>query len=391
MKHDNRLAIIRPTGYPIARNLYNCQEIGLARGLSLCGVHTDVYVAGIGSKVEFHDIEAVGSGNVRLIEMPFFKIPEIDQAFYPKLRRLLREGTYDIIQVNEESELTSFLVAHFARGLGIPTVVYQGMYKQITGRLRSAFQHCYDRVLLPVFRRNIDMALAKTSRAQKHLKRKGFEKTMVIPVGLDPTPFVASKERAWRNDFCIPDHSPIILYVGIFERRRNVDFMLNLAKRLFDEGITLVMAGAGPEFGRISARVREENLSNVRLVGIVEQQDLPSLYRESSLFLLPSNYEIYGMVVLEAMYFGVPVISTRTAGPEDIIVQGVDGILMAGLDEKEWSGAILNILHQPEKLLCMGQASEEKVRKSLTWEAVARKYVTNVIEPLSFSVRNSTC
>ncbi len=383
MKREIRMAIIRPVGAPISRNFYNSQEIGLARGLSHYGVNVDVYVAGEGVKVKNTLIDSAGSGAVRLLEVPFFKLPEISHAIYPKLKKLLKDGHYDFIQVNEESELTSFLVARFAKRYGIPLVVYQGMYAQITGRLRALFQKCYDRILLPSLQRNINMAITKTTYAQKYLESKGFTNTRVIPVGLDPSPFVNRKERNWRKEYDISDESPIILYVGIFERRRNVDFMLDLANKLAGEGVSLVMAGTGPEHERIKIRVREEKLNNVRLVGSVAQENLPSLYRESSLFLLPSNYEIYGMVVLEAMYFGVPVISTRTAGPEDIIEQSNDGILLGDLEIGEWVSAILNLLQNPEKLKHMGSMAEKKVRKTLTWESIACDYKDYVIKPLN--------
>lgn len=379
MQPDIRMAIIRPIGVPVSQSFYNSQEIGLARGLSGYGVHVDVYVAGKEPQVVTRDIASTGAGTVRLFEVPYVKLPLIDQAIYPKLLRLLAKGNYDVIQVNEENELTSFMVARFARKQGISVVVYQGMYVQLTGRIYAAFQRLYDSMFLPLFRRYVDLALVKTSRAGKHLESKGFKKIKLMPVGLDPTPFSRQSEIRWREKLDIAASSAILLYVGIFERRRNVDFMLDLARQLASDDVVLVMAGSGPEHARIAARVADEGIGNVRLAGSVSQDALPSLYRESSLFLLPSNYEIYGMVVIEAMYFGLPVLSTRTAGPEDIIESGADGILLDDVDVTQWCEAIRGVLHNRNKLETMGTAARRKIEETLLWQHVAKEYCDNVI------------
>jgi len=374
MAYKIRMAIIRPFGSPFSTGFYNSQEIGLARGLSKCNINVDVYAAGAGKQVKCTNIESSGIGKVRLFEVPFRRIPSIDQAFYPKLFALLRQEDYQFIQVNEENELTSFLVVRFAHSRGIPVAIYQGMYQQMIGRIYAAFQRCYDLLLLPSLIKNIDMAFVKTSRAGKHLQNKGFNNITILPVGLDPTPFAQYKERNWRAELRIPKQSKIILYVGIFERRRNVDFMIDLAKKMQGDDIVLVMAGTGPEHSRITERVEKEKTNNVRIAGMVDQQSLPGLYRESSLFLLPSDYEIYGMVVLEAMYFGIPVMSTYTAGPEDIIVDGIDGFLMADLDCNTWAAKIRNALIDTEHLSEMSNNAAHKVSKHLCWDAIATDY-----------------
>ncbi|MDD2898190.1 MAG: glycosyltransferase family 4 protein [Desulfuromonadaceae bacterium] len=380
--NKTKMAIIRPIGIPISQSFYNSQEIGLARGLSKCGISVDVFVAGRGHEVVCQDIGSDGIGSVRLFEVPFYKIPLIDQAYYPKLISLLKDGNYNFIQVNEENEITSFLVANYAKKQNIPVVVYQGMYEQLTGRIYAAYQKFYDTFMLPFFRNNIALALVKTSRAGKHLEKKKFKQIKVLPVGLDATPFTSPKDRNWRTEFDIAEESNILLYVGVFEKRRNVDFMVNLAKSLIDENVTLVMAGLGPEHTRIADRVRDEQISNVRLLGAVSQEGIPSLYKSCDVFLLPSDYEIYGMVVIEAMYFGSPVISTRTAGPEDIIENGSNGVLLGNLDLEEWSKAVLDLLKHKDRLKLMSEAAGNKINNYLLWDVIAKYYSENVVNPL---------
>lgn len=380
---NTKIAIIRPDGTPIVKGFYNSQEIGLARGLSRLGVDVDVFVAGAEPSVCTTDIESNGSGKVRLFETPFFKIPEIDHAIYPKLIPLLEQGQYDLIQVNEEAELNNLRVARFAKKAGIPLIVYQGMYKPISGRIRAAFQKLFDLFLLPYLRKNIKLGVTKTSRAEAYLRTKGFKNTIVLPVGLDVQPFEnPGPQRNWREELSIPEENSIILYVGIFENRRNIHFLLEVAKLLSDEGHTFVLAGDGPIFSEIEARVRNEGIENVKLIGKVKQTELPGLYSDASLFLLASDYEIYGMVVLEAMYFGTPVYSTKTAGPEDIIESGVDGCLFDDLSPQNWAMAIKATTQDKQRLNSMSDLAKVKASSGLTWNAIAEKYQAQVLKPL---------
>lgn len=380
---QTKIAIIRPDGTPIVKGFYNSQEIGLARGLSRLGIDVDVYVAGADTNVCTTDIETTGAGKVRLFETPFFKVPEIDHAIYPKLIPLLEQGQYDLIQVNEEAELNNLRVARFAKRAGIPLIVYQGMYKPISGRIRAAFQKLFDFFLLPYLRKNIKLGVTKTSRAEAYLRTKGFKNTIVLPVGLDVQPFEnPGPQRNWREELAIPAEHSIILYVGIFENRRNIHFILDIAKHLSDGKYTFVLAGDGPIFGEIQARVRDENIENVKLIGKVKQTELPGLYSDASLFLLASNYEIYGMVVLEAMYFGTPVCSTKTAGPEDIIETGVDGLLFDELNPKVWSLEIDRVASNSIALNEMSLKAKNKVGANLTWNAVAVQYKEEVVDQL---------
>ena len=380
MAINYKIAIVRPDGNITSSKFYNSQEIGLARGLALRGISVDVYVAGASNVINTTEINAEGSGSVRMIEMPFFKLPEIDHAIYPMLTAQLKRNHYDLIQVNEENELTSYWVARFAKSNDIPVVVYQGMYRPLTGRIRAAFQSFYDKVLLPSFRKNINLAIAKTTRAQAHLLKKGFKKTLVIPVGLDTEPFNNSEHKHWRQEYKVPTDNKILLYVGIFERRRNIHFLLDIAKNLRHRPITMLLAGDGNITSEINARINTESISNVRLLGKVPQKYLPSLYEEASIFLLASNYEIYGMVVLEAMYFGTPTFSTRTAGPEDIITSGTDGMLFSSMNVDVWCKEIMKVLFVEKNIDEMRLAAKDKVKHTLTWRAIAEKYTSEVIE-----------
>ncbi len=106
----------------------------------------------------------------------------------------------------------------------------------------------------------------------------------------------------------------------------------------------------------------------------LSQSELPSLYRRANLFLLPSEYEIYGMVIIESMYFGTPVISSMTAGACEIIEDGIDGRIVKELDLNKWAIAISELLIQQEKYQELSLNAEKKIKENFLWEKVAECY-----------------
>ena len=364
------IAIVRPDSNPVNLKFYNSQEVGLAKALAKKGVNVDIFMSGFPEKsVKMSKIPS-DCGAITIYEMPCIVIPEISHAIYPDLISFLKKKKYDLIQVNEENELTCFWVARFASRNGINCVLYQGMYKQITGRIRAAFQLIYDTFLLPAFRKNIHLALTKTTRAETHLRGKGFKRIKVLPVGLDVEVFNNQEHVDWRSKYSIRHDARILLYVGIFESRRNVHFLVEIAEKLAQKNYHLIMAGDGPLIEELRNKIASNDINNVTLTGTIPQKNIMSLFSLADLFLLASDYEIYGMVVLEALFAGCPVISTRTAGPEDLIKDGINGMLLDEIDVNLWVDTIKSSI---------GGFDRKKIKlyaeKNLSWDSVADRYI----------------
>ncbi len=369
---DCKLAIVRTLASPIDPKFYNSQELGLGRALLQHGVSTDVYVASDTKKLTETVVEEESEVKLRLIECPFRKLPFVGQAWMPKIAQTLRKNDYDLIHVNESNEIESWRIARLAQERTIPILLYQGMYHSIPGRVQSKFQAIFDRVFLPSLRRNTTLAFGKTQRAAQFLKTRGFDSPGVLPVGLDPAPLSTESSTDWRLKLAIPEHQILILYVGVLEERRNPALILELANR--NPEFAFVIAGTGPQFNSIQQKVRERQLKNLSLLGQIAQDSLPDLYRCSDLSLLPSTYEIYGMTVLESMYFGVPVLASKTAGPESIIDHEENGWLIDCMTVDKWHETLATVTTCRASLADMGKKAKYKINNKLTWDAIAGYY-----------------
>ena len=118
------------------------------------------------------------------------------------------------------------------------------------------------------------------------------------------------------------------------------------------------------------------------LLGKQPQEYLPSIYQTSDLFLLASDYEIYGMVILEAMYFGLPVISTLTAGSETLIESYENGVILDNKNEAEWKQVIMAVTNDKSLLSMMKEKSTIKVKNELIWDKACERFIQ-----LYFSVK----
>jgi glycosyltransferase involved in cell wall biosynthesis len=161
-----------------------------------------------------------------------------------------------------------------------------------------------------------------------------------------------------------PQQSPYILCLARFnDPRKRIEVLLEAYARIPEpirRVVRLVLAGSGPLPTAFWDRARGLGLAD--RVTFIERPDaaaLLRLYREASVFALPSDEEGFGMVLLEAMACGVPVVSTRSGGPEGIITDGEDGYLVDREDVQALAGRLTLLLEAPEQAARMGSRARQ--------------------------------
>lgn len=333
-----RIAIFRTDSSTQDPTAYNSQEMGLAKGFQKLGNTVDIIMASSSDRYTEKMVAETG-GAIRVIELPFRLIPVLNEPVYLKVGGLLGREQYDYVQINEEGNFASYLIARACRKQGLRFGIYQGMYRILSGRKWALYEAIHHKLFRPMIQKQSVGAFCKTSEAKRFLNSKGYQHTHVVPVGLDFSKFENRKNRDWKARLKVGENEQLILYVGSLEQRRNPLFIAELASKARADQ-HFVMVGEGPCQSEVEAIQKERNLNNLKLVGQLKQQELPALYEQADVFILPSNYEIYGMVVAESLLFGTPVVSTETAGPVDIIQGDIQGRLIPNLDISEWLKAL---------------------------------------------------
>ena len=201
----------------------------------------------------------------------------------------------------------------------------------------------------------------------------------VIPPGVDLTLFQPVDTHTARRELGLTDNR-IILYVGRIEPLKGLDILIKAVSMLHDAAnVRLVIVGGGiendPELQRLKKIATELDISDiVSFAGAVSQERLPAYYGAADVFVLPSWYESFGLVALEAMSCGAPVVVSRVGGLRTFVENGKTGYLVPWRCPEAFARSIDTLLANPALRDAMGSAARRKAL-SMSWAAMANSVI----------------
>lgn len=300
--------------------------------------------------------------------------PRFGEEFWlhwnPRIFSVLQDGKFDIIVTGGYIQPTMLAALLWARRHHVPYVVIS---ESNAIRPRNLLKRVVKRILLHPLLSNASAGLAVGTYAKAYLHHYGIpeDRIFILPNTPDIDFFTSESTQSRRQKSEVKrelglEEESLICFVGKFVRRKRVDLLLSAFRRLKTDAdgadVGLVLAGDGPERGRLQAMVREQAIPNVHFVGFQQPHDLPRVYAVSDLFVLPSVYETWGVVVNEAMACGLPVVVTNQVGAAgDIVKDGKNGYIVPVDDVDALYNAIKRIILAPVLKERMGQASLELI------------------------------
>ena len=205
------------------------------------------------------------------------------------------------------------------------------------------------------------------------------QKIRVIPMGILPGTF---QVREFSDIKSLLRTNHLILSVGRLIDWKGtiylIEAMTDVIKRFPDS--LLMIAGAGPEKETLVRRCRELGLEkNVTFSGTLRTEDLPSYYQSADVFVLPSvnksgRTEALGVVLLEAMASGCPVIGSNVGGIPDIITDGENGFLVPEQSPEILAEKIVQILSNPDLKRKFRINGRETAQKLFSWESISYRF-----------------
>lgn len=173
---------------------------------------------------------------------------------------------------------------------------------------------------------------------------------------------------------------PMVLFAGRLEPRKGIVTLMAAIEHLLGLDSEAVYVLAGEDVQGLGRCWREklawripEAADRVELAGKVSHQRLEELYARCTLFVAPSTWESFGLVFLEAMLHGKPVIGTTAGGIKEVVEDGVTGILVEPGDTEGLCQAVLGLLNDPEKAKRMGLAGKQRWLANFSREAMAKQ------------------
>ena len=199
----------------------------------------------------------------------------------------------------------------------------------------------------------------------------------VISPGVDTALFQPMNTADARRELDLPDKRTI-LYVGRIEPLKGLDILLKAVALLNDTANThlLIVGGSlekDAELERLNTLAVNLGISDiVTFIGSVKQEQLPAYYSASDVFVLPSWYESFGLVALEAMSCGTPVVVSRVGGLKTFVENGKTGYLVPWRCPEPFAQSLETLLENPSLRRAMGSAARRKAM-AMSWTAMATK------------------
>ena len=289
------------------------------------------------------------------------------------LRRFVKENRFDVIHAHHGFTALPLLSLAVARSLRLPCVL----------TTHSAAPICSSRFLwLPTgfaafpLRGCLmctDRIIAVSEPAADFLRYFSNGKRIdVIPNGVDHQRFT----RAMGQNLSFGTDR-VILFVGRLVYRKGLHVLIRAAARVHDVFPDALFLIAGEGYTRPWAALLARRLGihdNVRFLGHVPPSLLPSLYASSTVFALPSLFgESFGIVLLEAMSAGCPVVASRVGGVGEVVKDRVTGLLVEPGSAQDLAKGLVHILSDSDRARSMGKAGRSRVRSRFAWSVVAEK------------------
>lgn len=299
------------------------------------------------------------------------------------LQRLpeLRQEGYDIVHVHTPF-VAHYLGLKLARELNVPCVeTYHTFFEDYLHHYLPWIPKAMARGMARLISKRqcnaVDAIVAPSQPMLDVLRGYGVKAcSNVIPTGLQAHSFKAADGKAFRAKYGIAVDRPMLLYVGRVAFEKNINFLLDMTKVLIEQrpDVLLVVAGEGPAEASLHKLAKNLGLeNNIKFIGYLDRHKaLNACYQAADVFVFASKSETQGLVLLEAMAQGTPVVAIAELGTASILVEG-QGALIAVDDTAQFAEKVYQLLLNPEERFELGRRAKAYVLAQWTAKLQAER------------------
>jgi phosphatidylinositol alpha-mannosyltransferase len=293
-----------------------------------------------------------------------------------RIKAVLAEENFDIIHLHEP-----FVPMLCSAVLRFANTACVGTFHACRGRPSYNFAWPISVVMLKRRARKLTGKIAISKPAMEFASEHVPGYYNIIPNGIDVehfSPDVAPIER-FGND------KLNLLFVGRLESRKGLSYLLKAYKQIKPEipASRLIIVGPGTRLRRkYKTQVRRDRLEDVIFVGYVPYGELPRYYKTADIYCSPATgSESFGIVLLEAMAMGKPVVASNIEGYASVVTDGVDGLLVPPRDDQALAEVLFSLVTDQSLREQMGARGRDTALK-YSWEHIAQRvldYYTRVL------------
>ncbi|MFQ5813244.1 MAG: glycosyltransferase family 4 protein [Anaerolineae bacterium] len=290
---------------------------------------------------------------------------------YRRVKKILKQEQFDVIHLHEP--MTPTLPLAVLRHVPLsPQSVVVGTFHAYRESNHPGYEYAK-----PIFERFFDrldgrIAVSEVLRDYLALYFPGDYR--IIPNGIDLERF---SDPALRPLERFDDGKLNILFVGRLEKRKGFRYLLRAfaqVKKAVPQARLMVVGAYDKEDKEpFVLHARQHHLRDVRFIGFVSEDDLPCYYRTCHVFCAPSTgFESFGIILLEAMAAGKPIVASDIDGYRGVLEDGEEGLLVQPEDERRLADALIRLLKDPALRGRMGRQGQARAA-DYSWRKVARQ------------------
>ncbi|MEZ5498200.1 MAG: glycosyltransferase [Steroidobacteraceae bacterium] len=324
------------------------------------------------------DYPAAGeAGDSSILRVPGRLVPGDPEDRLMKwraLRGVLRDplcNDIDIVHIHTPFAAHYAGVRH-ARRLGVPVVAtYHTYFEHYLQHYLPAIPIVAARSLARWFTRRqcaeLDALISPSNSMADALRAYGVTTPIeVLPTGLPTQSFDRGAGLRFRQRHGIAPGRRVMLYVGRTAHEKNIEFLVDIAAQVRQSvaDALLVIAGEGPALPQLMRRVGELGMDNhVQFIGYLDRrQELLDCYHSADVFVFASRTETQGLVLLEAMAQGTPVVSTAVMGTKDVLA-GAEGAVVVPEERTAFANAVVQLLNDGGTRSLLGNRARLDARR----------------------------
>ena len=348
-----------------------------------------------GAEVTVYTTNIDGSGN---LDVPLNKEVDIDGVkvfYFPvsfrpwqyscSLRRALTQNikNFDFIHITSVFLAASTLGVYYAKKFKKPYIISPrgSLMKEPLAKKSSLKKRIY---LSLIEKNNLKDAVIHFTTEDEKIEYLNnglpLKKSIIIPNGIDIEEFNKNVPPGYfREKFGIPKDKKIVLFLSRLSWKKGLDTLIPAFSEVIkkEPKTVLVLVGGDDEGYKKNVQLLITNYQlqdKAIFTGMLGGDDKIAAYKDSQVFVLPSYAENFANVVIEAMYFGLPVVITRNVGISPSVERIGAGIVI-DKDEEQLTGAILKILNNPDLAAKMGEAGRKLVETEFSWPEIAENFI----------------
>ncbi len=363
-----------PSSIPLKNLSYNVQEFGIASALGHKDIVCDLLCVS-DNKKDHDEYVSVDGQKIIVYYRRAYRI--LKNAWFRNVKKLLNQ--YDVLITGEYNQMFSW---HLAGKYPQKTIIWHGTYYSVFNKNYNRMAMVFDCFFTKRYKKNETLFMTKSSIAAKYLSTKELKNIHTIGVGICPSLLMSTSEGISSELKELTNYTGVkLLYIGVLEERRNILFLIDILIELHRRNIDFKQVIIGKYSSNSYRSLVQEKINKYGLsdkiiyIEKMEQQKLSSIYKICDVFLFPTKYDIFGMVLLEAMYFGLPVISTLNGGSVMLISNGDNGFVVDSSVVKEWVDKIVELSTNNDKCKIIGFNAHKTIAESYTWNVLVDKMI----------------